>query len=112
MNQYIRRKTSAREISEMDEVLPEVESYLESKFRPIAPRPDFVSGLKTRLADPANVKRSPRSNLYFVVLVVAAMAVTSLLVAGVVRLLVLLVESLRIVNLFNRQVEEKQNTLA
>ncbi len=84
---------------------PEVESYLMSTFRPVAPRSDFVSGLKSRLTDPATIQKPQVSNGQLILLLIAAMAGTVILVAGMLRLVIELIGAVTIMRLYSRETQ-------
>lgn len=84
---------------------PEVESYLKSTFRSVAPRDDFVRSLKTRLADPAATRRPQVATGQLILLLMGAMAGTAILVAGVLQLAIELIGAVSILRLYNRETQ-------
>lgn len=92
--------------------LPKVESYLESTFKPVAPRPDFIVSLRSRLDDPEFVNRREISDLTLLLYVFGAVSVTVLVVVGLVKLMVEVMGARRILQLSGRQADIRNTLLA
>jgi hypothetical protein len=106
-------KKAGRQSSQLkEEQLPKVESFLESTFKPVSPRPDFVTGLRNRLTDSEIGNKSSDSNLYLLLMIMGALAATVLLVSGLVRLLVELLGALSILRLANRQADRNKTLIS
>ena len=82
------------------EALPKVETILQTTYKPVRPRQDFVAGLKNKLEDPGYRPPSMMSNLDFLILIGLAFTTTLVVVIGAVRFVFLVGEALRIVDLF------------
>lgn len=80
-----------------EDEIPAVESYLHSTFRPVSPRPDFVSTLKARLSDRSRVLPSRESAYYVLALIVVAVTTLSLILIWVIRVLSELLANIRVV---------------
>ena len=85
--------------------LPEIENYLENTFRQVTPRPDFVTKLKTNLADPAYVPGASQMGFNHIMLVLMALTTTVLIVAGFIKFVFELVSALRIMRLFGHRTD-------
>jgi hypothetical protein len=107
MDKKVGKKTEQSRETE----LPKVESYLESTFKPVSPRPDFVVNLRSRLDDPEFVNRRETSDLNLLLLIFGAVGVTVLVVVGLVKLIVELMGASHILRLAGRQVDTR-NILA
>ena len=91
--------------------LPQIESYLASTFQPVSPRPDFIVNLRSRLRDPDFINQRQISNLHFLLLILGAVAVTVLLVAGVITLVIKMVGASHILRLTERQVDIRNSSI-
>jgi len=96
------RKTGHGKKVNPSERLPEVESYLESTFRPISPRPDFVNDLKSRLSSEALSGWSPIPIGSYVILSVIAAFFTVAVVMTAIYAIAGLIGAIRMINLFGR----------
>lgn len=83
--------------------LPRIESYLESNFKPVSPRPDFVVNLRSRLDDPEFINQKEISDFDFVLLTVGAVVVIFLLIAGLIKLIVEIAGASHILRLTGRR---------
>ncbi len=91
--------------------LPRIESYLESTFKPVSPRPDFVVNLRSRLDDPDFINQKEISDLDFVLLAVGAVIVTFLLIAGLIKLIIEIAGASHILNLTGRQADVRNHAI-
>ena len=80
--------------------LPKVESFLETTYKPVSPNEDFVANLKHKLADPDYHPPSTVSNVNLLLFVGFAISTTVLVGIGIVKLVSLIAETLRVVDLF------------
>ncbi len=91
--------------------LPRIESFLESTFKPVSPRQDFVVNLRSRLDDPDFINQKQISDLNFVLLSVGAVVVTFLLIAGLIKLIVEIVGASHILHLTGRQADIRNHAI-
>jgi hypothetical protein len=75
-----------------------MERYLQTSFRPVAPRPDFVTDLKTRLAVESRRFRSRSTVLQYVLLSLAGVVTSVLLIFAGVRAVITLLGILGILH--------------
>lgn len=87
--------------------LPKIESFLESTFRRVDPRPDFVTGLKSRLSDPAVVQKSRISDFNLIMLLFVTLTTTVIVATALVRLVVELLSAFRIANMIGQNANKK-----
>jgi len=87
--------------------LPKIESFLESTFRRVDPRPDFVTGLKSRLSDPAAIQKSRISNFNLIMLLFVTLTTTIIVATALVRLVVELLSAVKIANLIGQNANKK-----
>lgn len=86
-----------------------MEHFLQTSFSPVAPRPDFVSGLKTRLAVESKKVYSRSTVLQYVLLSLAGVVTSALLILAGVRAVVTLLGLLGILHQMRGPVGEKQS---
>ena len=86
-----------------------MERYLQTSFSPIAPRPDFVTGLKTRLVAESKNVYSRSTVLQYVLLSLAGVLTSVLLILAGVRAVVTLLGLLGILHQMRGQVSEKRS---
>ena len=67
-----------------------MEQYLQTSFRPVAPRPDFVTGLKTRLTQESRRFNSRSTVLQYVLLSLAGVVTSALLILAGMRAVITL----------------------
>lgn len=67
-----------------------IEHYLQTSFRPVTPRTDFVSGLKNRLSDESKKFYSRSTVLQYVLLSLAGVVTSVLIILAGVRAVVTL----------------------
>ena len=100
-------RTSRRIDQQAASELPFIESALESTFRRVDPRPDFVTGLKSRLSDPAAIQKSRISNFNLIMLLFVTLTTTVIVATALVRLVVELLSAFRIANLIGQNANKK-----
>ena len=88
-----------------------MERYLQTSFTPVAPRSDFVSGLKTRLTDEGRKFASRSTVLQYVLLSLAGVVTSVLLILAGVRAVVTLLGVLGILHQMRGQVGDKRSQL-
>jgi hypothetical protein len=86
-----------------------MERYLQSSFSPVAPRPDFVSGLKTRLVAESKEVYSRSTVLQYVLLSLAGVLTSVLLILAGVRAVLTLLGVLGILRQMRGPVGNKQS---
>jgi hypothetical protein len=86
-----------------------MERFLQTSFSPVAPRPDFVSGLKTRLAVESKKVYSRSTVLQYVLLSLAGVVTSALLILAGVRAVVTLLGLLGILHQMRGSVGDKQS---
>lgn len=86
-----------------------MERYLQTSFSPVAPRPDFVTGLKTRLVAESKQVFSRSTVLQYVLLSLAGVLTSALLILAGVRAVVTLLGLLGILHQMRGQVSEKHS---
>lgn len=86
-----------------------MERYLQSSFSQVAPRPDFVSGLKTRLVAESKQVYSRSTVLQYVLLSLAGVLTSVLLILAGVRAVVTLLGVLGILRQMRGSVNDKQS---
>ena len=85
-----------------------MERYLQTSIRPVAPRPDFVIGLKTRLAQESHRFTSRSTVLQYVLLSLAGVLTSVLLILAGVRAVITLIGILGILHQMRGQVEKER----
>jgi hypothetical protein len=75
-----------------------MERYLQTSFRPVAPRPDFVYSLKTRLAQESKRFNSRSTVLQYVLLSLAGVLTSALLIFAGMRAVITLLGVLGILH--------------
>lgn len=85
-----------------------MESYLQATFSPVAPRPDFVTGLKTRLTEESRLVFSRSTVLQYVLLSLAGVVTSVLLILAGVRAVVTLLGVLGILHQMRGQGSQNQ----
>lgn len=75
-----------------------MERYLQTSFRPVAPRPDFVTDLKARLAQESKRFASRTTVLQYVLLSLAGVMMSVLLILAGVRAVITLLGVLGILH--------------
>lgn len=75
-----------------------MEHYLQTSFRPVAPRPDFVTDLKTRLAQESKRFNSRSTVLQYVLLSLAGVVTSALLIFAGMRAVITLLGVLGILH--------------
>ncbi len=86
-----------------------MERYLQTTFSPVAPRPDFITGLKTRLAVESKQVYSRSTVLQYVLLSLAGVLTSVLLILAGVRAVVTLLGLLGILHQIRGQVSKNQS---
>jgi hypothetical protein len=104
----MRRKSRYGKNAIASDKLPEVESYLESTFRPVSPRPDFVNNLRSRLSTEAMSEWSPIPIGSYVILSVITLFFTVAVVMTAIYAIAGLIGAIRMINLFGRPADEKK----
>lgn len=84
-----------------------MERYLQTTFSPVAPRPDFVTGLRTRLTQESRQIYSRSTILQYVLLSLAGVVTSVLLILAGVRAVVTLLGVLGILHQMRGQVSQK-----
>ena len=79
-----------------------MERYLQTSFRPVAPRPDFVTDLKTRLTQESKRFSSRSTVLQYVLLSLAGVLTSALLILAGMRAVVTLLGVLGILHQMRR----------
>ena len=103
MNRQIAQNSPPGEAVAVEAALPKVEEALFSTFKPIPPRPDFVTELRNRLQNPPASKRPKHSDLIFVIIISTGIATAAGLAAGMIWLASELVGALNVLRLNGRQ---------
>jgi hypothetical protein len=85
-----------------------MERYLQSSFHPVAPRPDFVMNLKTRLNQESRRFTSRSTVLQYVLLSLAGVVTSVLLILAGVRAVITLLGVLGILSQMHGQVGEER----
>jgi hypothetical protein len=80
-----------------------MESYLQTSFRPVAPRPDFVTGLKTRLALESKRFGSRSTVMQYILLSLAGVLTSALLIFAGMRAVITLLGILGILHQIRSQ---------
>jgi len=106
------QKVEKRHRQSEERELPRIESYLESTFKPVSPRPDFIANLRSRLSDPDFINQPQISNLQFLLLALGAVIVTFLVVAGVIKLVIEIVGASHILRFTGRQADMRNSTIS
>ena len=83
-----------------------MERYLQSSFHPVAPRPDFVMGLKTRLNQESKRFTSRSTVLQYVLLSLAGVVTSVLLILAGIRAVITLLGVLGILSQMRGVVNE------
>lgn len=79
-----------------------MERYLRSSFRPVAPRPDFVNELRSRLALESRRFRSRTTLLQYVLLALATAVTSALVILAGVRAVITLLGVLGVLHQMRR----------
>jgi hypothetical protein len=86
-----------------------MEHYLQATFSPVAPRPDFVTGLRTRLTEESRLVFSRSTVLQYVLLSLAGVVTSVLLILAGVRAVVTLLGVLGILHQMRGQGSQNQS---
>jgi hypothetical protein len=86
------------------------ERYLQTSFRPVAPRPDFVNDLRTRLAQESRRFSSRSTVLQYVLLSLAGVLTSALLIFAGMRAVITLLGVLGILHqMRSHQIRSEMN---
>jgi hypothetical protein len=86
-----------------------MERYLQTTFAPVTPRPDFVTGLRSRLTQESRQIYSRSTVLQYVLLSLAGVLTSVLLILAGVRAVVTLLGVLGILHQMRSQVSENRS---
>jgi len=86
-----------------------MERYLQTSFSPVAPRPDFVNDLKSRLAQESKKFYSRSTVMQYVLLSLAGVVTSVLLILAGVRAMVTLLGVLGILHQMRGQASAKRS---
>jgi hypothetical protein len=88
--------------------IADLEAYLQSTLHPVNPRPAFVTGLKSRLAQITPVARSTPKTLQYAIIGVAGAATAAVLVISGVRAAVTIIGALGLMFHLTDQARQKK----
>ncbi len=103
MKRQITQNSPLGRAAGMEVALPEVEEALVSTFKPIPPRPDFVTELRNRLQTPPDLQRPKHSDLIFMIIIGSGVATAAGIAAGMIWLAAELVGAVNVLRLHGRQ---------